>query len=156
MPRLQAGLSAGWLMEKIDVERASVIVFGAGLAYFTDFNLAVQAAAANLGGKVKFVEQEDDPPMIYRAGAGYRWQDLTVNADYVNIKSGDSHLQFGAEYVLEQKMFLRAGYDTGYDSRDFSAGAGFVYEGFRIDYAFVPYQSDLGNSHRFSLTYSFR
>ncbi len=156
MPRLQAGLSAGWLMEKIDVNRASVVVFGAGLAYYTDYNLAVHASAANLGGKVKFVEQEDDAPTIYRAGLGYRWQDLTVNADYVNIKSGDGHMQFGAEYLLEQKLFLRAGYDTGYDSRDFSAGAGFVYEGFRVDYAFVPYQSDLGNSHRFSLTYSFR
>ncbi len=155
-PRLQAGVSAGWLMEKIDVDRASVIVFGAGLVYYTDFDLAIHASAANVGGKVKFVKQEDDPPAIYRAGLGYRWQDLTVNADYVNIKSGDGHMQFGAEYLLEQKLFVRAGYDTGYDSRDFSAGAGFVYEGFRVDYAFVPYQSDLGNSHRFSLTYSFR
>ncbi len=156
LPRLQAGLSAGWLMEKIDVDRASIVVFGAGLAYYTDFNLALHASASNVGGKVKFVEQEDDPPAIYRAGAGYRWRDLTVNADYVNIKSGDGHMQFGAEYLLEQKLFLRAGYDTGYDSRDFSAGAGFIYEGFRVDYAFVPYQSDLGNSHRFSLTYLFR
>lgn len=154
--RLQAGISAGWLMEKIDVDRAGILAFGAGLVYYTRFNLALHAAAANLGGKVTFVEQKDDPPMIYRAGLGYRWQDLTVNGDYVNIKSGDSHLQLGAEYLLEQKLFLRAGYDTGYDSRDFSAGAGFVYEGFRVDYAFVPYQSDLGNSHRFSLTYSFR
>lgn len=156
MPRLQAGLSAGWLMEKIDVERAGILAFGAGLAYYTDFNLAAHASVANLGGKVTFVEQKDDPPTIYRAGVGYRRQDLTVNADYVNIKSGDSHIQLGAEYLLEQKLFLRAGYGTGYDSRDFSAGAGFVYEGFRVDYAFVPYQSDLGNSHRFSLTYSFR
>lgn len=156
MSHLQAGVSAGWLMEKIDVDRASIIVFGAGLAYYTDFNLALHASAGNVGGKVKFVEQEDDPPAIYRAGAGYRWRDLTVDADYVNIKSGDGHLQFGAEYLLEHKLFLRAGYGTGYDSRNFSAGAGFVYEDFRVDYAFVPYQSDLGNSHRFSLTYSFR
>jgi len=146
MPRLQMGLSAGWLMEKIDVDRAEVIVFGGGLAYYTDFDLVFHASVSNIGGKVKFIEQEDDAPAIYRAGAGYRWRDLTVNADYVNIKSGDSHMQFGAEYLLEQKLFLRAGYDTGYDSRNFSAGAGFVYEGFRVDYAFVPYKSDLGNS----------
>ncbi len=154
-PRLFAGISAGWLMEKIDIHRASTLVFGAGAAYYTDFNLAAHASVANIGGKVKFIEQEDDPPTIIRAGLGYRWLDLTVNADYVNVKSGDSHLHFGGEYLLEKMLFLRAGFQTGYDSRGFSAGAGFLYEGVRVDYAFVPYDSDLGNSHRFTLTYSF-
>ena len=107
VPRLQAGLSGGWLMEKIDVDRASIVVFGAGAAYYTDFNLAAHASVSNLGGKVRFIEQEDDPPTIYRAGLGYRREDLTVNADYVNIKSGDGHLQLGAEYLLDQKLFLR-------------------------------------------------
>lgn len=155
VPRLVAGISAGWLMEKIDIHRASTLAFGAGAAYYTDFDLAAHASVANIGGTVKFIEQKDDPPIIYRAGLGYRWRDFSVNADYVNVKSGDGHLHFGGEYLLEKMLFLRAGYQTGYDSRDFSAGAGFVYESFRVDYAFVPYKSDLGNSHRFTLTYSF-
>jgi len=155
VPRLRANVSVGWLMEKIDVDRASTLVFGVGAAYYTDFNLAAHASAASFGGRVKFIEQEDDPPTIIRTGLGYRWQDLSVNADYVNVKSGDSHLHFGGEYLLETMLFLRAGYQTGYDSRGFSAGAGILYESFRVDYAFVPYESDLGNSHRFTLTYAF-
>jgi hypothetical protein len=63
---------------------------------------------------------------------------------------------FGGEYLIKEVLYLRAGYQTGYDNRGLSAGAGFVYKEFRIDYAFVPYQSDLGNSHRFSLTYSIK
>lgn len=156
IPRLRASVSVGWLMEKIDIDRASTLALGLGAAYYTDFNLAAHASLSNIGGKVKFIEQEDDPPTIARAGLAYRWQDLSVNADYVNVKSGDSHLHFGGEYLLEELLFLRTGYQTGYDSRSFSAGAGFLYEGFRVDYAFVPYESDLGNSHRFTLTYAFR
>jgi len=155
-PRIRFGISAGWLMQKIDVERASLPAFGAGLIYYHEYGLAAHGSISNLGGKVKFVTQEDDPPVIYRLGAAFHKYDLTVTADYVNIKSGEGHFHAGSEYLIEEQLFLRAGYQTGYDNRNFSAGAGFVYKDFRIDYAFVPYQSDLGNSHRFTLTYAMR
>jgi hypothetical protein len=151
---LQIGVSAGWLMQKIDIERASVIVFGLGAVYYTKYDLALHASASNLGGKVKFISQEDDPPAIYRAGIGFQKHNLSLTADYVDIKSGEGHLHFGGEYLIKKQLFLRAGYQTDYDNRDFSAGAGFIYKEFRIDYAYVPYQSDLGNSHRFTLTYA--
>lgn len=154
VPRFRVGFSVGWMMEKIDVERASLAVFGFGAIYRTDIGVALQASASNLGGKIKFVNQEDDPPAIYRGGVSFSKYQMALSADYVNIKSGDSHLHFGGEYLIREQLFLRAGYQTGYDNRNFSAGAGFVYKDFRIDYAFVPYQSDLGNSHRFTLTYA--
>jgi len=153
--KFQVGVSLGWLMEKIDIDRASVPTFGMGALYYVLPDLAVHASITNVGGKVTFRSEKNDPPTIYRAGAGYRWRDLSVSADYVNVKSGDGHVHVGGEYLLEKLMFLRAGYQTGYDSRNISAGAGFLYQDFRIDYAFVPYQSDLGNSHRFTLVYSF-
>lgn len=155
-PGFHAGVSVGWLMQKIDIERATVAAFGIGAIYHTRYDLAVHASASNMGGKIKFINQEDDPPVIYRAGVNYHKYQLSVSADYVNIKSGDNHLHFGSEYLLQELMFLRAGYQTGYDNRNFSAGAGFLYKEFRIDYAFIPYQSDLGNSHRFTLTYAIK
>ena len=154
--QFQAGVSLGWLMEKIDIDRASTLAFGMGALYHIRPDLAVHASVANFGGKVTFRSEENDPPTIYRAGAGYQWRDLSVSADYVNVKSGEGHVHVGGEYLFEKLLFLRAGYQTGYDSRNFSAGAGFLYKDFRIDYAFVPYQSDLGNSHRFTLIYSFK
>jgi len=155
-PRLQAGVSAGWLMEKIDIYRANAVALGAGMIYLWDFGLAAHAAVANAGPQFTFRTEKNQPPTIYRAGIGFHRDQLTVNADYVSIKSGDSHIHFGAEYLLQQALFLRAGWQTGYDSRNFSAGAGFIYDMLRIDYAFVPYSSDLGNVHRFTLTIAFR
>jgi len=156
MPRLQIGVSTGWLMETIDINRASILAFGIGAIYYSKYDLAFHASAMNLGGKVKFVKQEDDPPVIFRSGIGYHKYDISATLDYVNVKSGDSHIHVGGEYLIRDQLFLRAGYQTGYDNRNFSAGAGFLYRNFRVDYAFVPYQSDLGNSHRFTLTYAIR
>jgi len=155
-PRLQAGVSVGYLMEKIDVYRASSIAFGLGGIYFLDNGLAFHASLANLGPSFTFISEDQSLPTIIRAGTEFVRNQLTLAADYVNIKSGDSHLHFGGEYLLQQYLFLRAGYMTGYDSKNFTTGVGFVYNNFRIDYAFVPYESDLGNSHRFTFTVSLR
>jgi hypothetical protein len=156
VPNFNAGVTVGWLMQKIDVDQTSLLAVGFGAVYYTRYDLALHASASNLGGKVKFVAQEDDPPSIYRAGVNFHKRQISLSADYVNIKSGDNHLHLGGEYLVAEQLFLRAGYQTGYDNRNFSAGAGFIYNNFRIDYAFVPYQSDLGNSHRFTLTYAVR
>jgi hypothetical protein len=156
VPRLRAGVSLGWMMEKIDIQRASAVTFGFGLAYYSKYDVAIHAAASNLGGKLKFIEQEDDPPSMYRGGLSINKFHLSATAEYVSVKSGEGHMHFGAEYLIREMLFLRAGYQTGYDNRDFSAGAGFVYKTLRIDYAFVPYQSDLGSSHRFTLTYGIK
>lgn len=153
-PNLRAGISAGWMMEKIDIHRANTFVVGAGLVYGWKYGVQFHAAAANVGPSFTFITEEQSTPVIYRVGAGYHWRDLSVAADYVNIKSGEGHLHLGGEYLLQTYLFLRSGYQTGYDSRNFSAGAGFLYNQWRIDYAFVPYTSDLGTSHRFSLVYS--
>lgn len=155
-PRLQAGLSAGWLMEKIDQYRGSSAAFGLGVLYRLDNGLTLHGSAANLGPKYSMIQVKQDIPATYRLGTSFHRKEATVSADYVNIKSGDNHIQLGAEYLVQEMLFIRAGYQTGYDSRSFSAGAGFVYKNMRIDYAFVPYKYDLGTTHRFTATYAIR
>jgi hypothetical protein len=54
-----------------------------------------------------------------------------------------------------RNLFLRAGYQTGHDEKNFAFGMGVEYRKFRLDYAFVPYQSDLGNAHRFGIVADF-
>ncbi len=148
---LQLGLSLGWLLEKIDYHRANSAAFGLGSVYRTDLGLAFHASVSNLGSDFSYVDEQQDMPTIFRIGSAYGWRNLYVGADYVSIKSGESHLHFGGEYLIKDLLYLRGGFQSGYDSRDFSGGAGFIYDRFRIDYAFVPYKSDLGNSHRFTL-----
>jgi hypothetical protein len=56
----------------------------------------------------------------------------------------------GLEYWLERRVALRA----GFEAQNFSAGAGFRYRKFGLDYAFLDHQ-DLDASHRVSGSYSF-
>jgi hypothetical protein len=56
----------------------------------------------------------------------------------------------GLEYWLERKLALR----TGFEAQNFTAGAGFRYKKFGLDYAFLDHQ-DLDSSHRISALFSF-
>lgn len=56
----------------------------------------------------------------------------------------------GLEYWLERKLALR----TGLEARNFTAGAGFRYRKFGLDYAYLDHQ-DLDSSHRISALFSF-
>ena len=74
---------------------------------------------------------------------------------------GESQLRAGAEAQIGGNWFLRAGYrlplsDNSYGGgiSDLTAGAGIKFEGFSLDYAYVPY-GDLGTSNRLSLGYEF-
>jgi hypothetical protein len=49
---------------------------------------------------------------------------------------------------------VRAGYMSGYDTKDFTMGASFGYRNIIVDYAFVPFGHNLGNSHLFNLTFT--
>lgn len=149
--RFSTALSLGYLLEKIDVNKVSTVVLGFSSLYNFNHGITAHASLENIGGKFKYISEEMDSPSIIRIGSQYHKNAIGITADYVNIKSGESHIHFGSEYLYNETLFLRAGYQTGYDNKDISAGAGFIYNNLRIDYAFIPYKSDLGNSHRFSL-----
>lgn len=151
---LRVGGTIGFLMEKIDIHRATAAAFGLGAAYRCKYGISLHGSLSNMGNGFTFIKERQGMPTIYRLGVGYGRGDLWAAADFVSIKEGDGHLHLGGEYRLREVLFLRAGYQTGYDNRSFSAGAGFVYRYFRIDYAFVPYRQDLGQSHRFSIVLS--
>jgi hypothetical protein len=50
---------------------------------------------------------------------------------------------------------LRLGFRMNDDASSFSAGAGYAIRALTLDYAFVPYRFDLGDTHRVSLTTRF-
>ncbi|MEE9442437.1 MAG: PorV/PorQ family protein [candidate division Zixibacteria bacterium] len=149
--QFSAGLSLGYLLEKIDIDRVSTIVMGLSSRYKFNHGITAHASVENLGGKFKYISKEMDAPTIIRIGSQFNKNVFGFAVDYVSIKSGESHIHLGAEYLYNEILYLRAGYQTGYDNKNISAGSGFVYRNLRIDYAFIPFKSDLGNSHRFSL-----
>jgi hypothetical protein len=52
-------------------------------------------------------------------------------------------------------LALRAGYQTGYDDKGLAAGLGLYLKNLEFGYAYTPFLSNLGDSHRFSATWQF-
>jgi hypothetical protein len=163
------GFSAKWIYEKIDIWSASGLGFDLGgtFAPFADNgrlffrNLTFGAAVMNLGSKMKFRQESYSLPTQYKGGVNYsgkaeKWQsDYTVGFDLVKPRDDDLKAHLGGEYGLYGKLSLRMGYQIGYDERDFSLGMGIRYKKYAIDYAFLPYKSDLGDVHCISLDVEF-
>lgn len=146
------GVMLGWIFEKIERYRGSAFCADLGLLTQPTSRLNVGLAVTNLGGKMQLREEEFSPPTAVRVGASYKFEKFLSAADIV-MQDDDFHMHLGGEYSVAANFFLRAGYRFGYDTRDFSAGAGFVKRNLRIDYAFVPYKGILRDSHLINLTF---
>jgi hypothetical protein len=118
--------------------------------------MTVGASGRNLGTKPKFKNEEIDLPMIVAGGLTARLADATFGADVSAANDSDLRFNLGAEKTIADLLALRAGYKIGYDEEDIAFGVGFFKNLWEIDYAFVPFKSGLGSSHRFSLTFHWK
>ncbi|UCB53434.1 MAG: PorV/PorQ family protein [Candidatus Zixiibacteriota bacterium] len=167
--RSAAGITVKWIYEKIDVSSASGLGFDLG-GIWSPFsgsgrsvlgNLAFGAAISNLGSKIKFEKEAYSLPTQYRAGVSYfaerdHWQsDVTMSLDVVKPRDDDSKIHLGGECGFHRTLKLRLGYQIGYDEKAVSFGMGVEFKNYAINYAFVPYKSDLGDVHYVSLDVQF-
>jgi hypothetical protein len=78
-----------------------------------------------------------------------------LNLDLVKPRDDDAKAHLGGEYGLYQIVYLRLGYQFGYDEKNVSFGMGIKYKNYAIDYALLPYKSDMGDVHCVSLDIEF-
>ncbi|HOX85257.1 MAG TPA: PorV/PorQ family protein [bacterium] len=158
---LSFGIQAKYLYEKIHVESADGFAVDMGVRYLPQIEgLAFAASMQNLGWIDELSNERIDLPRIGRVGVtyspggmnGFRW---ALALDFVKIVDEESHVHAGAEVQLMEVLFLRTGYGTGYDEKSWSAGLGLGWGAARVDYAYVPFSSDLGSAQQFSLTVLF-
>ncbi len=167
--RYAVGLSVKWIYEKIDVSSASGLGLDVG-GIFSPFagteksvlqDLAFGVAILNLGSKIKFEKESYSLPAQYKAGIScfaereHLHSEVTFNLDVVKPRDDNVKVHVGGEYGLYQSFKLRLGYQFGYDEKNLSFGTGVKYRNYSIDYAFVPYKSDLGDVHCISLDVGF-
>lgn len=156
--RFSAGLHVKYLYEKLDVETAHGFAVDLGLHYTSKVpGLKFGAAAQNFGKTSEMASESIELPKLLRIGASYQClQDqLFLNLDFINILDEKSHINAGIEYTLMHLFVLRTGYQSNYEDKSFSVGFGFDVDIARLDYAYVPFQSDLGNSQRFTILFNF-
>jgi hypothetical protein len=156
---LSVGTEIKYLNEKIYVESAGGYAVDFGLRYrLLRPGLFVAAAIQNIGSMSEMVQESIVLPKIIRIGTAYTipgffmGDKLLFAADYVKIIDNSDHINIGLEYYPYQKIAVRTGYQTGYDERSIAAGFGLNFGFLNIDYAYIPFDNDLGNSQRFSMT----
>jgi hypothetical protein len=156
---LRAGGSVKYLHEKIDDELATGVAVDLGAQYDVPAvdGLSAGVAVQNLGPQMSFIEEKFDLPVTYRVGAAYDAPLSAVNGalllvgDAVLANDGDPKVHLGFEFEYAETIALRLGYRTGWDNQNVSVGLGAKVGDFSLDYAYVPFYSDLGDTHRISL-----
>ena len=160
--KLSAGISAKYINEKIYIHSASGFALDVGGRYeITDMGLVAAVCLQNFGFTTKMNTENIQLPTTIRAGLAYRLpvtlnnSSWLVTADFVHILEDKSHINVGSEFFPLPSLTLRIGYQTGYEEKTISAGAGVKINRFSIDYAYVPFDRNLGNTQRFSVSAEF-
>ncbi len=160
--QISFGLNFKYFNEKIYIEDASGYMIDLGARYSTPVHgLFVAGAIQNLGFTTEMAQEKIRLPQTLRFGAAYHLPFSAVKnkvllaADFVQIFDDASHVNIGAELLPVDAISLRTGYQTGFEDKGLSAGFGLHVNWLDIDYAYVPFGRDLGDSHRFSLTTTF-
>lgn len=172
------GVSGRFIQESIGSNSANAFALDLGALHrFEAMPVSVGASLANLGTKVRFVEQSAPLPLVLRAGATYGLtrsfpHALTLELDAPRDES--PVVRFGAEYAGFGPLALRFGWRSQTASQrtaalgknigttasgisDFygmSLGAGLRTQYGDFDYAIVPY-GELGTAQRFAYAHAF-
>ncbi len=124
--------------------------------------LELGASIKNLGSMKELRVESTKLPTDIRFGAAYRYQIKSIESELLLIggfqkysQTNDNHVHIGAEFFYDNLIAVRGGYVSGYISKNISAGLGIFWNQINFDYAFVPFDYNLGSSHIISLKYTF-
>jgi hypothetical protein len=155
-PVLSAGISLKLYFEKIFVEEA--LGFGGDIAVTASpfgNGIRIGAAVQNIGKTGKLASESIELPLAVKIGVAapvtFPFGGGLVLVDCVKERDSRLHLHGGAEIAWRNTLFLRGGYQSGYEMHGISGGLGFSFQKARLDYSFMPMSRGLGDSHRFSL-----
>ncbi|MBI1979727.1 MAG: PorV/PorQ family protein [Elusimicrobia bacterium] len=157
------GIAGKFIRSRI-IETAVAGAADLGVGWHPTEESALSVSVQNIGSNLKFKDESDPLPIVVKVGSSYRIRQrllLALDADFP--RDNDPSGAFGLEYVkpISGEMWLagRGGFNTttiteisGLSS--LSAGAGFGWRSYSIDFAWVPF-GNLGNTYRVSLSAKF-
>jgi len=158
-PQAAGGVAVKVISEMIAQENATAVALDlGGRLGIGQPGLALGGAVQNLGGKAKFVSETFPLPLTVRAGASLSRAipsmegKGTLSAEVRKARGDDARFHLGGELDYKERVALRAGAKFGYDDEKLSFGVGLIRSRFHFDYALVPFSSNLGTTHFFSVT----
>ncbi len=155
-----AGVNVRYISEKIYYSSTHGWALDFGTVYKLTEEIRLGAAFSNLGSMSEMESEKPDLPWTARAGAAW---DLalsgagaaTIAAELHYVNDEEARAGLGFEYRPMEIIALRGGYLINYDERGLTAGLGLSWKNVGLDFAYLPFDSDLGNSSRFSLRLDF-
>ena len=154
---IQLGIAPKYLYEKIFIDEATGYGIDAGILYTPQVDgLRLGCSVTNVGSLAAFRNDRTDLPTQIRFGGTYTSKIdkmiFRIAAAFSSeIITSVNHYGLGGEVIFNQTLTARFGYQTGIDTRGFSAGLGIRYSFAKIDYAYVPFSLQVGNSHLLSI-----
>ncbi len=155
------GVTIKYAQEKIDVYKASNLLFDGGVLYYTGLgSLRIAASIQNFGVNAKFINDEFKMPSVLKLGAAmevlgnmnstYR---ITLLAEALHPNDGNERVNVGGEFSWQNILTLRAGYKFFTDEESYTLGFGVdpqLTVPVSFDFAFSDY-GRLGNISRLTL-----
>lgn len=155
---------SGKLVRSTLVEQYTATTFAGDAGYLLhvpELGWTWGASVLNAGGKLRYNEEADPLPLMFRTGTA--WQGgvpsvhnvtASLDGDYV-LQEKRWHVQAGMEYFWQRMYGVRAGYQFHREDGGLTFGLGLRWKGrYLIDYAWAL-GGDLGATHRFTFTYRF-
>lgn len=138
-----------------------VLAFDFGTLYKTGYkSLAFGMTVRNFSEEVQFEKEGFQLPLVFKIGVSMNlmdfYEDLKENHSFVlsidaaHPRSHPEYISVGGEYVFMNMVAFRAGYVTGQDLYDFTAGFGVKQFGIELNYSFTQF-TDFSDVHRISL-----
>ena len=160
---LDFGATVKYIYEGILNSEANGFGFDFGLNYLSPIKgLTVSSVIKNLGSMNEFQNESTQLPTEFRLGPAYQFGIETAEFDFIiaaeiqkYLETDDIHFNFGSDIVYDKLISLRVGYQTGYKTREFTAGLGIMWGNLKFDYAYLPFSLGLGNANLFSIQFGF-
>ncbi len=174
--KLSLGVTAKYITESIDGERAGSIAWDFGSIYHVGYkDLTIGARLQNLGGDLKFFNEGAPLPLVFSVGARMSVMQndmhrLTLQTDATKLQDSEQLLYGGVEYGLMENFFVRGGYkfnysgaedDRGYKTTEegmtFGGGLDIPFSTYNIqfDYAYTDFGL-MDSVHRFTFGFAFK
>ena len=156
------GFAAQLVRERIASESAMTWGASAGMAWrperWRDLRAGLAVQHAGPAARYDLDGERGAPvglPLALHGGLAWhhalgRGLGLTPALDVRAMRGRQAVVALGGEIESDAGASIRLGLRQGDDIADFSAGAGWRYGLYRVDYAWVPSKLDLGDTHRFS------
>lgn len=159
--RFSFGATVKYVQERIDVYRASNLLFDGGVLYYTGLgSFRIAASIRNFGINAKFINDEFKMPSMFKLGVAVEVlgndnaeHRVTLLTEALHPNDAAEKVHVGAEYAWRNSLSLRAGYKFFSDEESYSVGVGVNPQlsiPFGIDFAYADY-GRLGTITRFTV-----